>query len=85
MGFLDHAKESAEQFAKQARPAAQRAREKAGPMLAQVREKAEQARQKAGPMLAQAREKAGQAAKNLKQSAGSFREGYTGDKDKPTP
>ena len=77
MGFLDRAREKAEELAKQAKPAAQQAREKAGPMV-------QQAREKAGPMAEKMREGTGRAAKNLKQSADSFREGYRGDKDKPT-
>jgi hypothetical protein len=42
-----------------------------------------QAREKAGPMAEKVREGTGKAAKNLKQSADSFREGYRG-KDKPS-
>ena len=48
MGFLDRAKEKADELAKQARPMAEQAKDKAGPM-------ARQAKDKAGPMAKQAK------------------------------
>jgi hypothetical protein len=86
MGFLDRAKDKAEELAKQAKPAAERARMRAGELAKQAGPAAERAREKAKPAAKQAVERAKPVAKKLRQTAEGFRDGLQGvERPRPMP
>ena len=86
MGFLDRARDKAEELAKQTKPAAERARLRAGELAKQAGPAAERARERAKPAAKQAVEKAKPVAKKLRETAEGFRDGLQGvERPKPMP
>jgi hypothetical protein len=77
MGFLDRARDRAEELSKKAKPMAEQLKERATPM-------AEKVKDKATPFAEKVKDKTEQAAKSAIHTAAEFRQGLHGD-DKPVP